>query len=278
VAPAPIQRELAAPAELPPREVPTAPAVPLERVAPQQVERELVAPAELPPREVPLAPGPPLERAAPPAIEHELAPPVVVPPRPVPAVPGTPIERFAPPKIERPLAPTVEAPLRPAPAPAAAQPQPGSAPSPRSTPAENAAPAQRTVPPAAAPANAPAAPTRPETLPALRYGTPAAEEDIFKPRPDAVNPSAAPNAAPRIDLDAARKRAVRDIANEGSGSRGVLPFALPVPPPPDKKSKAAQAMEKAIKPDCRTAYANLGLLAAPALIASAISDDGGCRW
>lgn len=273
VAPTRIQRELAAPAELPPREIPTAPAAPLERVAPQQIERELAAPAELPPREVPLAPGAPLERTAPPAIEHELAPPVAVPPRPVPATPGAPIERVAPPKIERPLAPTVEAPLRPAPA--VAQPQPGSVPSPRSAPAESATPAQRSVPAATPPASAPA---RPQTLPPLRYGTPGGEEDIFKPRGDAVNPSAAPGVAPRIDLDAARKRAVRDIANEGSGSRGMLPFPLPVPPPPDKKSKAAQAMEKAIKPDCRTAYASMGLLAAPALIASAISDDGSCRW
>ena len=274
VAPTQIQRELAAPAELPPREIPTAPAAPLERVAPQQVERELAAPAELPPREVPLAPGAPLERTAPPAIEHELAPPAAVPPRPVPATPGPPIERVAPPKIERPLAPTVEAPLRPAAAPAAAQPQSGSVPSLRSAPAESTPPAQRSVPAATAPASAPA---RPEALPPLRYGTPAAEEDLFKPRGDAVNPAAAPGAAPRIDLDAARKRAVRDIASEGSGSRGVLPFPLPVPPPPDKKSKAAQAMEKAIKPDCRTAYAESGLLAVPALLAGAF-DNGGCRW
>ena len=90
-----------------------------------------------------------------------------------------------------------------------------------------------------------------------------------------MNPSTAPGAAPRIDLDAARKRAVRDIANEGSGSRGVLPFPLPVPPPPDKKTKAA--MEKAVKPDCRTAYADTGLLAVPALVAGAF-DSGGCRW
>ena len=273
VAPTQIQRELTAPAELPPREIPTAPAIPLERVAPQQVERELAAPAELPPREVPLAPGAPLERTAPPAIEHEMTPPVAVPPRPVPATPGAPLERVAPPKIERPLAPTVEAPLRPAPAPSA-EPQSGSTPSTRGVPAENAAPAQRTIPASPPPATAPA---RPDTLPALRYGTPAAEEDIFKPRPDALNPSAAPGSAPRIDLDAARKRAVRDIANEGSGSRGVLPFPLPVPPPPEKKSKAAQAMEKAIKPDCRTAYADSGLLAVPALIAGAF-DNGSCRW
>jgi hypothetical protein len=38
-------------------------------------------------------------------------------------------------------------------------------------------------------------------------------------------------------------------------------------------------MEKEIKvkPDCRNAYAGMGLLAVPALVASTIG-DGGCRW
>ena len=67
---------------------------------------------------------------------------------------------------------------------------------------------------------------------------------------------------------------MREIAREGSGSTGVLPFPLPVP---EKKSKEATAMEKAIKPDCRTAYAGLGLLAVPALAAAAITGEG-CRW
>jgi hypothetical protein len=38
------------------------------------------------------------------------------------------------------------------------------------------------------------------------------------------------------------------------------------------------AMEKALKPDCRTAYASMGLLAVPVLVASAIAADGSCRW
>jgi hypothetical protein len=50
-----------------------------------------------------------------------------------------------------------------------------------------------------------------------------------------------------------------------------------VPPPPDKKSKLAEGMEKAVKPDCRTAYADLGLLAVPPLVVSSIG-NGPCRW
>jgi hypothetical protein len=45
-----------------------------------------------------------------------------------------------------------------------------------------------------------------------------------------------------------------------------------------KPKKEAMPLEKALKPDCRTAYANMGLLAAPVLIASAVAADGGCRW
>ncbi len=91
---------------------------------------------------------------------------------------------------------------------------------------------------------------------------------MFKPRTDVP---AEPGAAPRIDLEGAKKRA---IAREGAGSRGLIPV---VPPPPERASKEARALEKAIKPDCRDAYAGMGLLAAVPLVASAIGDSG-CRW
>jgi hypothetical protein len=96
---------------------------------------------------------------------------------------------------------------------------------------------------------------------------------MFKPRRDTLTP-AEPGAGPRLDLDEARKRAARDIVREGSGSRGMLPV---VPPPPDRESKEARALAKAAKPDCRTAYGDMGLLAAVPLVASAIGNSG-CRW
>jgi hypothetical protein len=273
-APPRIERQLAAPAELPPRAVPAAPAIPLERVAPPALERELAPPAELPPRAVPAAPSAPLERVAPAQIEREMAPPVEVPPREAPLAPLAPIERIAPAQIERELAPSVEVPAsREAPAEAVTLPvreaAPATAPSPRSVPVETAPRTERAAPPAISPSVPPSSPTEP----LLRYGTPEAGEDIFKPRRDAGTP---PGEASRIDLDAARKKAAREIVREGSGSRGV--FTIPGPPPTEKKSKAAMAMEKALKPDCRTAYADMGLLAAPVLVASAISADGSCRW
>jgi hypothetical protein len=121
---------------------------------------------------------------------------------------------------------------------------------------------------------APAIPRRPQAPRAAPspFGAPSPEEEIFKPRTD----GGAPPGSPRIDLDAARKKAVREIASEGRGARGV--FTIPPAPPLEKKSKEAMAMEKAIKPDCRNAYANLGLLAVPVLVVNAIAADGSCRW
>ena len=46
---------------------------------------------------------------------------------------------------------------------------------------------------------------------------------------------------------------------------------------PEEKSKDARALDKAIKPDCRTAYAGLGLLAIPVLVAAALAETG-CNW
>jgi hypothetical protein len=80
--------------------------------------------------------------------------------------------------------------------------------------------------------------------------------------------------APSVDLDAVRKRAGQ-IAREGSGNRAILPF--PMPAPPERKSKEAIALEKARKPDCRTAFKDLGLLAIAPLIANEFG-EGNCRW
>jgi hypothetical protein len=137
---------------------------------------------------------------------------------------------------------------------------PARAPAAQSEPARPASPPARAAPPAVEPSRPEAAPTRPRVL--------EPEEEIFKPG------AGTPAEAPRIDLEAAKKRAVREMAREGAGSPGVLPFPLPIP---EKKTKEAAAMEKAIKPDCRTAYAGMGLLAVPALVAAAITDEG-CRW
>jgi hypothetical protein len=298
----PIEREAtppAPPAQIAPREIAPPPA-PIERIVPPQIERDTTPPVDTKPREVAVPPPaaetkppdvapPPVERIVTPVIERESAPAPETKPRAVPIAPApapermpappvaTPQPRVAPPEpVARPepVAPSVQRDVAPPAAPAAA---PATAPTPRSAPSEIAPrPAER-IAPDKAPVTQPvprsdASP--PEPLPRLRFGAPEPDEDMFKPRRDAVTPPAEPGAAPRLDLDEAKKRAARAVVREGSGSRGLLPV---IPPPPERDSKEARALEKAAKPDCRTAYANMGLLAAVPLVASAIGDSG-CRW
>ena len=67
-----------------------------------------------------------------------------------------------------------------------------------------------------------------------------------------------------------------DVARGNSGSRGLVPLDLS-PPEPERKTKLGRAIEKAAQPDCRDAYAALGLLALPFLIKDTLTDTG-CRW
>ena len=80
--------------------------------------------------------------------------------------------------------------------------------------------------------------------------------------------------APTLDAEALRARAGR-LAREGSGQSALLPF--PMPPVPAKKSQVEAAIENARKPDCRTAYQGLGLLAVVPLVANEFG-EGNCRW
>ena len=255
------------PVEAAPREVPVAPAIPIERVAPTQIERPVTPPAEMPQAPVPVTPPTPVERIAPPKAATDVAPVAQPKPREVPVPPPAALEKAAPPSIERTITPPVEraareAPVAPAPA-AASTPAPA-APAAPATP-----PTRATLAPSGQPTGTPA-----EAPPRQRVGTSDGRDDIFKPRPEAAPPATQPGSAPRLNLDAVRQRA-REIATEGSGSRGFLPLQIPVPA--ERKSKLADDMEKAIKPDCRNAYANMGLLAVPALVAGAVADVG-CRW
>jgi hypothetical protein len=79
---------------------------------------------------------------------------------------------------------------------------------------------------------------------------------------------------PSLDVESIRARAGQ-MTREGTGNRAVLPF--PMPPQPARKSKEEIALEKARKPDCRTAYKDLGLLAVIPLVANEFG-EGSCKW
>ncbi|MEO8346176.1 MAG: hypothetical protein ABI607_10815 [Betaproteobacteria bacterium] len=294
VAPPPVNTP---PVATPPRERIPPPTPPLERIAPAKIEPQLVPPIELRPREAPVAPA---------KEEHEPAAPEEVRPRDLPLPLAAPLERIATPQIERqlqpqfapqlapsitpPTTPPVELPA-PRKSPAEVAPPvrdapriereaaPASQPLPRSDAVEAAPAKERATPTVVAPGKTPAPPARSDTAPAgelprLRLGAPNVDDEVFRSRRDgpATGTDASP-ALPGITGEAMRKR-VREIASEGSGTRGVLNL---VPPPPERKDKLAEDIAKAAKPDCRTAYAGLGLLAVVPLVASSVG-NGGCNW
>ena len=287
IAPSGVAPAMAPPVELRSRERPIVPSAPIERLAPEQPEHRMQPPVSLPPRELPKVPSTPIERLAPQQPERPMAPPVSLAPRESPRAPSAPIERLAPQQPERPLAPPVSLPPREspqlpsapverlAPLPSEHELSPPVALPPRETPQLPAAPMEQIAPRSLEQREI--APRRPEVAPEERlpnlWFAPRPDESMFKERRDVVIPSTEPGELPHIDREGARQRA-REIAS-GEGSRRVINLALPVPP--EKKSKEAQAIDKAGRPDCRTEYADLGLLAVPALLANAITDTG-CKW
>ena len=277
--PTPLQRlpeiapkiELAAPAE-PPLE----PLRSIETEAPAELTPLLRVPEPEPfvaPRPA-AEPAPSAEPAKPAeaAAKREAPPEAVLPAEPQATPNVAPRERA--PVTETPRSPPdpVVAPSReraPAPAEPIATPAPSVAPreAPAASPPMREAPAIESEPYRAAPVPVP--PTRPPIREApspptrLNYGAPS-EDDIFAPRaPPSVS-----------DVDAAR-RAAREVRAE-SQRTGIVPLNL-FPPPPEKESKLARDIQKAAQPDCRDAYAAMGLLAIPFLLKDTVTDTG-CRW
>jgi hypothetical protein len=254
-----------------------APAV-VERPAPR-VER---APAEAPPIPAPVL-QPRVERAVaePPPVPVPLLQPLTSPPlhelvaapiiRPVetpvvPAVPITPPVEHVPVEVPAIPAPRIES-ITPPHSEAATKPV-------------ESAPTQEMH--ATPPVPQREAPARIERAPAVReepaprpspFNAPGASPDSLRSNERAPGSSYDPT-APALDLDAVRKRA-GDLARSGTGQRALLPFAMPAVP--EKKSKLEAALDKAHKPDCRTAYSSLGLAAVVPLVANEFG-EGTCKW
>ncbi len=218
-----------------------APAMEIPRMAPlspKAIEREFVRPAELLPRLAPVAPTPLVEAAKPTEVAPRFVAPAAPPAAPAPTVPAA---------QERPT----ETAVTPTPTPPATA----------STPAPSATPPVARTPPGVS--------GIPDST-----GT----ADASAPRGSVASPSLSPpsgGTAPRLDLDAVRQRA-REIAREGSGPRTLLPFN--VKPKEEFKTKEQQAFDKALKrPDCKDAYAGMGLAAVIPLVWDAVSEKG-CKW
>ena len=232
--------------------VPPIPTTTLAPITAPRVERQLAEPPKIeapaPPPVLPRIEAPPIDRVQAPRVERQLVQP---PKLEAPALEAPKVEA---PKVEAPKvqAPEVEAPKAEAPraAPPAAEPS-----SPR-------APSSEAARPLPGPREAPIESRPPESSPFRR--PPASEGQDYDPTA----------AAPALDADAMRRRA-GELARQGTGNRALL--AIPMPPVEKPKTTLESAIEKARKPDCRTAYQGLGLLAAVPLIANEFG-EGTCRW
>ena len=138
-------------------------------------------------------------------------------------------------------------------------------------------PAPRAEPIPAQPVRAPESstprePAPAESLPRIQFGAPEDRDEIFKAKPPPVGVVPPPGQAPRLNLEAAR-RAEPEI---GKSDRRKGIFNID-PPPAEPVSKLGRGIQNAAQPDCRDAYAALGLLAVPFLLKDTITDTG-CRW
>jgi len=286
---APVAREAPAPKEVAPP-VPPAPRLPQVERAPAEVPKlsvplmQPIAPSVMPER-VESPPQLEIPRIESPVVPAVPAPPVITQPLETNAIPAPAIPSLAPvPQIEtiaRPVEkpPVEQVPVTPPPVtvPAPATPAPAAAPQvqpriePRVEPStEPAAAPQREAAPAIEKAPPPESPFRAAPAPAL--GLPGAPSGSRK---QGEEPSSDydPFSSNQLDLDAMRRRAAQ--LARGSGNSALLPFPMPAVPP--RKSKMEEAIENARKPDCRTAYAQLGLAAIVPLVANEFG-EGTCRW
>jgi hypothetical protein len=91
------------------------------------------------------------------------------------------------------------------------------------------------------------------------------------PGRDGSAPAGAPG-EPKLNLN------LPSLRTRGSSMGGVAPGVLPLlPPPPERKAKITEELDKAGRADCRSAYSGLGLLAAVPLAVDAVK-GGGCKW
>jgi hypothetical protein len=153
--------------------------------------------------------------------------------------------------------------VSPAPAPA---PPPRVAPAP--APAAAEAHAAATPQPVGTPASAAATPAAAPLAAAPAGGAPDAGARVGH---DVATAPTLPASAPRLNLELVRPR-----GGELSGRRSAGVLAV-MPRPPELPDKLAKDIEKSAHADCRTAHADKGLLAVPALAAEALKDNG-CRW
>lgn len=257
-----------------PTEVKVAPPPPkvpetLLKPMPSIPERTTLPPVETPvirvPRKTPEIPNP-LLQPMPSIPDRDALPSVEVPviriPQETPKIPSQLMQPIAPIPERATTLPPVERAIEPPPVPVQETPK-----------APPTALERALTPPAETTQPAPPAPADTTSRPAVPPPAAREPESLFRRPPQQPDSNYDPT-KPSLDLDALRRRA-GEITRAGSGNRALLPF--PMPPVAKPKTKMEQAIENARKPDCATAYKDLGLLAVVPLVANEFG-EGNCKW
>lgn len=263
------------------------PSQPLAPLSAPPVSKVLVPPVEAEP-DVALTLPPAIAPAAPAARVRELPPYVEPKAAEIPVALPPPLSTAQPSSaanVGRELTPIAESLARETPVTAAV---PSSTAAPSSEKAAPSTDAARFPSQDAAPARATnvAPGTKNPGPPAVNAGSPQGSaakttDDIFGPRSgDTVGTTAGTtpgtlSPAPRTDLDQVRQRA-RELGSSGTGPKTV--FKFPTAPPPVAKKKIEEIFDKLKRPDCKDAYADMGLAAAAPLIRDALTTEKGCKW
>jgi hypothetical protein len=141
-------------------------------------------------------------------------------------------------------------------------------------------PPPASLPPASLPPPSTAAPLatptrRPAAAPQRAAAPPPAAMLPAKEEPDAAEPAPVRTATASFDLQAARVAARAYTKDEGGGRGGADGKGSPLRATRDEA--LGRNIERARPSDCRTAYADMGVLAVIPLAASAVTGKG-CKW
>ncbi|MFC4159309.1 hypothetical protein [Chitinimonas lacunae] len=139
------------------------------------------------------------------------------------------------------------------------------------------APPRKHPPPATERKKTSAAPTAPPsaTPAAAPMSVPASTNETFTISAPAATSSTETSTSGRLDLEGARQMA-RDIDRNRRDKPAPGHPAL-AQQQSEQETAMARSINKAARPDCREAYAGMGLLAAPMLIKDGVTDKG-CKW
>lgn len=90
-------------------------------------------------------------------------------------------------------------------------------------------------------------------------------------------PRAVPSASAPLLLDDATLRHARAAARRGGVGTMAESAGVPLATAPSPDEQRADSVQRAVRPDCRSAHAGKGLFAVPFLLRDAVAGDG-CKW